>query len=50
MPRNQVFLFTACLLSAIGTIWAAEASDEPTLIARPEAFQTLDHPDELQTK
>jgi hypothetical protein len=40
MLRTQAFSLMTLLLSAFGFSWA----DEPKLIARPDAYQTLDHP------
>jgi len=45
MRRKQWFLLLAFLLLALGTARVAEPPREPPVIAKPDAFKTLDHPD-----
>jgi hypothetical protein len=44
MCRSPSSLVSLVLILAAGTALADEPAKEPTLIARPEAFPTLDHP------
>jgi hypothetical protein len=43
--RNLPSLLLLFLLLAVGATWAAEPPKGPNLIAKPEAFKSLDHPD-----
>src|SRR5947208_571114 len=44
MRRNQLFLLPAFLLLTLSAALAAQPGKEPTLIAKPDAFKTLLHP------
>jgi hypothetical protein len=43
--HHQLFMLLAFSLLILGTALAAQPGKQPTLIAKPEAFKTLSHPD-----